>query len=154
MKNQKLTLEIVKHIFKLNGLSEKENDNLKKFQIQNLVIDEYSFPMYSCVAEFNSLKKIDSKFSEFKIILLDISYETKEYVLFFNFSEWFGMDVMYGGDNFVLFKKYTTSWQDVDMKVQAQMIIGFEDLCNFPIEWRINEKISEEELKMIKEFIE
>ena len=146
MKNQKLTFEIVKHIFKLNGLTEKENEILKIYQIQDLIIEEYSFPMFSCIA---SLKE-----KTIKIILVDLSYDQKEYALFFNISEWFGMDVIFGGDDFVLFKRYNASWQDVEMKTQAQIIIGFEDLCNFPIEWKKNEVISEEELKMIKEFVE
>lgn len=146
MKNQKLTLEIVKHIFKLNGLTEKENETLKSYQIKNLIIEEYSFPMFSCIASLKD--KI------LKIILVDLSYDQKEYALFFNISEWFGMDVIFGEDYFVLFKRYNGSWQDVEMKTQAQMIIGFEDLCNFPIDWKKNEEISKEEFKMIKEFVE
>lgn len=151
MKNQKLTLEIVKHIFKLNGLTEKENEILKNYQIQDLVVDQYSFPMFSCYASLD-IKMI-------KIIVVDLSYSSKEYALFFNIHsltqrEWFGMDAFLNEDDLVLFKRYDKSWQDVEIKNQAQMIIGFEDLCNFPVGWRINEKISQEELKMIKEFLE
>lgn len=150
MKNQKLTFEIVKHIFKLNGLTEKENEILKIYQIQDLIIEECSFPMFSCFVV------LDDKI--IKIIVLDLSCENKEYSFFFNISEsnsseWFGMDLYFGGD-FALFKRYDKFWQDVEMKTQAQMIIGFEDLCNFPVEWKKNESISEEELKMIKEFVE
>ena len=74
MKNQKLTFEIVKHIFKLNGLTEKENEILKVYQVEDLIIDEYSFPMFSCIT-FLKEKTI-------KIILVDLSYDQKEYALF------------------------------------------------------------------------
>jgi hypothetical protein len=151
MKNQKLTLEIVKHILKLNGLTEKENDILNNYRIQDLIIDQYSFPMFSCFISLDN--------GIIKIIVIDLSYHSKEYALFFNIhsfnqNEWIGIDAFLNGDDLAIFKRYDKSWQDVEIKTQAKIMIGFEDLCNFPRDWKINEKISQEELKMIKEFVE
>ncbi len=150
MKNQKLTLEIVKYIFKLNGLNEKENDILNNYRVQDLIIDQYSFPMFSCFVS------LDNKM--IKIIVVDLSYYSKEYALFFNIyssnqDEWFGMDAFLDEDDLALFKRYDKCWRDVEIKTQAKIMIGFEELCNYPNDWRKNEKILEEELKIIKEFI-
>jgi hypothetical protein len=152
--NQELLVEIVKHIFLQlvpdNGSKSLLSDEFilsdkLKFEFDKDIVSKN---IYGC--EFNTQD------TDFKILLGDCSYSTKEYVLIISLSNspTYGIYINQSNlDECIIACTLGDSWLVCNTGLQATFLAGMEQLKELIVYWKKCEKY-EKQLNLMKSFLE